>query len=205
MKPTANSTAQDLFEERQYDNTLRKDLAKRTKLNQPPSQHVQAWRDFERDWFSVRDRHPSGDRMGYNLWTDAASGLRAAHALLTDDAFRESTGRKKKTAPRWALAAVAKAIGYRYQRGLEVIEAELGPVKLAKFRRERMAFRHDFERRADHAHSINETGQNPAAALEVVCLFRAELLALCPWLEKTGNPQGAEMLREACDVTFRAH
>lgn len=62
-----------------------------------------------------------------------------------------------------------------------------------------MAFRHDFERRADHAHSINETGQNPAAALEVVCLFRAELLALCPWLEKTGNPQGAEMLREACD------
>ena len=126
MKPTAhsyltpaNSTAQDLFEERQYDNTLRKDLEKRTKLNQPPSQHVQAWRDYERDWFFARGRNPSGERMGYNLWTDAASGFRAVHALLTDDEYRKSTGRQKKTTPRWALAVVAKAIGYRYQRGLE--------------------------------------------------------------------------------------
>lgn len=212
MKPTApiyltpaNSTDQDLFEEHQYEMTLRKDLEKRTKLDQPPSQHVLAWRDFERAWFFARGRNPSNDRMGYNLWTDAARKWRSAYALLTDDVFRKNAGRQKRTTPRRALAVLAEAIGYRYQRGLEVIEAELSPVKLAKFRSERMAFRHDFEQCADTAHRINKTGQNPAAALEVVHRFRTELLALCPWLEKTGNPQGAELLREACDLIPKAH
>jgi len=207
MKPIAPSyltpskgTAQDLREERQYDEMLRKTLDKRTKLDLPPSQHVLAWRDFEHAWFFARFRNPSSDRMGYNLWTDAARGFQHAHALLTDDEYRKNTGRQKRTTPRLALAAVAKAIGYRYQRGLAVIEAELSPTQLLKFRSERMAFRHAFERYADTAHSTNETGKNPADALEVVHMFRTELLALCPWLEKTGNPQGAELLRESCAV-----
>jgi hypothetical protein len=210
MKPTAPSyltpakgNAQDLREERQYEEMLRKDLDRRTKLEQPPSQHVLAWHDFERAWFFARGRNPSSDRMGYNLWTDAARGFQHAHALLTDDEYRENTGRQKRTTPRLALAAVAETIGYRYQRGLEVIEAELSPVKLAKFRSERVAFRHAFERYGDTAHRTNETGKNPAAALEVVHLFRTELLALCPWLEKTGNPQGAELLREACVLPLK--
>lgn len=199
----ANSTAQDLLEERQYDTALLKALKKRTKLDQPPSQHVAAWREYERDWFFARFRNPSPERMGYNLWTDAVRGLRYAHALLTDDDFRKNTGRQKKTAPRWALARLAEVIGYRYRRGLEVIQAELTMAQLLKFKRERMAFLHDFEQCADTAHRINETGQNPTAALEVVHRFRTELLALCPWLEKTGNPQGAELLREACGLPLK--
>jgi hypothetical protein len=63
-----------------------------------------------------------------------------------------------------------------------------------------MEFRHAFELSADAAHAINDKGQNPGAALEVVLMFQSELLALCPWLELVGNTLEAGLLREACAI-----
>jgi hypothetical protein len=81
-------------------------------------------------------------------------------------------------------------------RGLQTVEAELERgAPLAKFRHERMEFRHVLELSADAAHAINDKGQNPAAALEVVMMFASELLALCPWLTVIDQTWQSDLLR----------
>jgi hypothetical protein len=191
----------DRLDQRDYDAALLRKLRRETQLKNPPSQHVQAWRDYERTYFYARGYQPPPCRMGYHLWTDATALMQCAYSMVTDDLFAKRTGRTKATRYRWALATVAEAIGYRYLRGLEVIEGELARGRhLAKFRHERMEFRHAFELSVDAAHTINDKGQSPGAALEVVLLFQSELLALCPWLELVGNTLEAGLLREACQL-----
>lgn len=192
---------QDRREQVDYDTALLNQLRKATQLKNPPSQHVQAHRDYERAYFFARGYQPATSRMGYHLRTDAANLMQWAHSMITDDLFAKRTGRTKTTRYRWALAVLAKAFGYRYLRGLEVIEGELSVGKhLAKFKHERMEFRLAFELSADAAHALNDKGQNPIAALEVVLMFQRELLALCVWLETVGNSLEADLLREACTL-----
>ena len=191
----------DRLDQRDYDAALLRRLQKETQLKNPPSQHVQAHRDYERAYFFARGYQPPTSRMGYHLWTDATDLMQWSYSMVTDDLFAKRTGRRNATRYRWALAIVAEAIGFRYLRGLEAIEGELARGKhLAKFRHERMEFRHAFELSADAAHAINDKGQSPGAALEVVLMFQSELLALCPWLELVGNTLEAGLLCEACNL-----
>ena len=183
-----------------FDLALMRELNSRTKLTAPPSQHLQAWRNYERQKFAVPGRHPAPDNMGYNLWTDTARTLRWAHGVLTDPAYMKRTGFAPKTIARRALARVSEAIGYRYLRGLEVIACKLEGAELQKFTQERKAFCHTFEQAADAAHVINDKGQNFGVALTVVRLFANELLALCPWLEQVGQASGAAELRKGATL-----
>ena len=52
------------------------------------------------------------------------------------------------------------------------------------------------EHSADAAHQINDKGQNPTAALELVMMFANELLALCPWLTLVGQSWQSNFLRD---------
>ena len=142
-------------------------------------------------------------KMGYHLWSDSARTLRDAHLLLTGDValLKFETGRGPKAFPRMAMQWVAQAIGFRYLRGLEVVAGTLAQNEhLTKFKLERLEFRNEFELSADAAHVINDKGQNPGAALEVMLMFKHELLSLCPWLELVGNTLEAGLLREACNL-----
>ncbi len=169
----------------------------------PPSQHLRAWRAHERATIFAEGHQQSPKKMGYHLWSDSARTLHAAHKLLTGDVARSKfeTGHGPKDFPRIAMHWVAKAIGFRYLRGLEVVAGALAQnAHLTKFKLERLEFRNEFELSADAAHAINDKGQNPGAALEVVLMFQRELLSLCPWLELVGNTFEADHLREACNL-----
>jgi hypothetical protein len=178
-------------------------LLQQTKLKHPPSQHLRAWRAHERATIFAEGHQHSPKKMGYHLWTDSTRTMREAHLLLTGDVARAKleTGRGPKAFPRLAMQWVAQAIGFRYLRGLEVVAGVLAQNEhLTKFKLERLEFRNEFELSADAAHAINDKGQNPDAALEVVLMFHRELLALCYWLEIVGNPLEAGLLREACAI-----
>lgn len=191
----------DQLDQRDYARELLRVLDRETKLKNPPSQHVQAHRDYERAYFFARGYQPPPSRMGYHLWSDAANLMRWAHAMVTNDSFAKSTGRTKTTRYRVAVATIAEAIGYRYLRGLEVIDGALARNDyLVKFRHERMEFKHEFELSADTAHTMTKNGPTPGAALEVVLMFQRELLSLCPWLELVGNTLNAGLLRDACNL-----
>lgn len=186
------------------DAKLRNILQLATKIKNPPSQHLRAWRDHERATIFAEGHQPPPRRMGYHLWMDSARTLLDAYLLLTGDVARArlETGRGSKAHPRMAMQWTAQAIGFRYLRGLEVVAGALAQNDhLTKFKLERLEFRNEFELSADAAHAINDKGQNPGAALEVVLMFQRELLALCPWLELVGNTLDAGLLREACDLT----
>jgi hypothetical protein len=188
-------TAASRLEHACWDAALSARLAKLTTLKTPPSIQMQAYRDYEYAKFGALNRRGAPWNTGYNLCTNAVEMTEWAHGVLTDPGFLRSTGFTKRTAPRRALRHIANAYGYRYIRGLEAIESGLSDdAQLAKFRSERMEFRHVLETSADAAHAINDKGQNPGAALEVVQMFARELLALCPWLELAGRESDAREL-----------
>jgi hypothetical protein len=192
-------TPSDRREQAYWDEILSANLAKRTTVQTPPSLQMQAHRDYEVAKFGIMGRRGSPSTLGYNLYDDSTRLLGMAYRFLTDDprTTRALTGFTPKTVPRRALGFIAKAYGYRYLRGLEVIEHNLANgAQQVKFRHERMEFRHALELNADAAHAINDKGQNRAAALEVVMMFANELLALCPWLERMGHEGNAKWLRQ---------
>jgi hypothetical protein len=193
----------DRIERCMSDAKLLRILHSQTKLKNPPSQHLRAWRAHERATIFAEGHQQSPKKMGYHLWMDSTRTLRDAHLLLTGDVARSKfeTRRGPKAFPRMAMQWVAYAIGFRYLRGLEVVAGALAQNQhLTKFKLERLEFRNEFELSADAAHAINDKGQNPGAALEVVLMFQRELLSLCPWLELVGNTLDAGLLREACDL-----
>jgi hypothetical protein len=178
-------------------------LKQATKLKNPPSQHLHAWRAYERTTIFAEGHQPPPRKMGYHLWSDSARTLHDAYSLLTGNVAQSKfeTGRGPKAFPRMAMHWVAYAIGFRYLRGLEVVAGVLAQnAHLTKFKLERLEFQQEFELSADASHAINDKGQNPGAALEVVLMFQRELLALCPWLELVGNTFEADQLREACNL-----
>ena len=188
-------TAASRMEQARWDAELSARLAKLTTIKTPPSIQMQAQREYEYAKFGALNRRGAPWNTGYNLYDDAVRITEWSHGVLTDPGFLRSTGFTKRTAPRRALAQIARAYGYRYIRGLEAIEFGLSDaLDLARFRSERMEFRHRLESSADAAHAINDKGQNPGAALEVVEMFARELLALCPWLELAGRGADAREL-----------
>jgi len=178
------------FEELKFDLMLNKELDSRTRSSDPPSLHIQAYRDYERQKFAVLGRNPHPRHMAYNLITDAVDGLHWAHSALTMPSFMKSRGFTRKTAPQKALHALAESIGYRYMRGLESIEHRLKANDLRKFRMERQRFRWDFETHSDAAF----LAKSHDGALEAVRRYADELQALCPWLVLVGQEDIAHEL-----------
>lgn len=190
-------------DEAEFDRVLTRELNRRTPLKAPPSAHLQANRDYERQKFHWLGRNPQPRNMGYNLWDDSAVALRTAYRLLVDDDHRKFSHVSRTSSPRRAVCRIAAAIGERYLRGLEAIEHKLKGNDLTAFQSERMHYRYHFEQTADHAHACNDKGQHPDLALDVVLEFRDELLALCPWFERIGLPADAERLRKSCVDAMR--
>lgn len=126
-------------EELEFDRMLTAKLRQGIKSTIPPSRQIQAWRDFERSKFFALGRNPGPTRMGYNLWNACPKHVYWARQLLNENELRCS-GISHRKAPRMALARLAEALGYRYQRGLEAIESQLSGVDLAVFRAERGVF-----------------------------------------------------------------
>lgn len=189
-----NPSRLDHIERREFESALGRKLRNKTQLKHPPSKHVRAHREYERAYFYARGFELPASQMGYHLWSDAARSWREAHNLLTNEGC--ATGSTKKT-PRRALAILADALGFRYLRGLASIAGALADdERLDKFKRERLEFQQEFDKKADAAHAANDSGQNPGAALEVVWMFQRELLALSSWWELAGNKLAADLLRD---------
>lgn len=188
----------DTISEAEFDRLLSRELNSRTHLKSPPSAHLQAHRDYERQKFGYLGRNPQPRNMGYNLSTECTGLLRWAHRVLTDDSFRKMTGFTRKTIPRRAVCRIAEAIGYRYMRGLESIEHKLRGEYLATFQAERIQYRHKFEKTADYAHACNDNGQRPDLAIGVVLAFHDELLSICPWFDLIGQATEGARLRHEC-------
>lgn len=202
MKPTPPSIRNleqpnrfDRQEAFECDRALYRELERAAVPKNPPSIQIRAYRDFERAYYFARGAHGDSLHLGYNLWEDAARKVIWARRLLTDAPFRKGTGFTARTAPRRALAALAEGVGYRYLRGLESIRGELSMKHNAAFMNERYAFLAEFELSADTAHQMNDRGQRPDVVLDVIDMFAAELIALCPWLERVGLRYGAATLK----------
>ncbi len=184
------------FLEAEFDKALMRELHNRIKLTAPPSQHIQAWWDYDYQKFEVLGRHPPAHIRAYNLYTDASGLMHWAYKVLTDVDYRRGTGRTTKTISRHALAALAKAFGYRYMRGLGAIDCKLKGEELEQFRQSRLVFRNLFEQKADAAHLANDKGQNPGMVIEVIRLFERELLELFPYLGRAGAAFDGHLLRK---------
>lgn len=208
MKPPPPNTHQhedpnafDRLERYQFESKLERELRKATHLHKHlPSEHVEAWRAYQRQWMWASGGPKKPQHQGYHLWSDSAGVLRDANTILTNELHRKMAKLSKETVPRRALATVAYAVGYRYLQGLELFEGKLVGLDLAKFRSERRAFLAEFNRCADTAHGLNGKGEDPGAVLEVLGMFRSELLALCPWLELAGQTIGADALKQAASM-----
>lgn len=186
-----------------YDAELLRILKRDTALNVPPSLQVTAWRNYELQFFTARHRHLAPEAMEYNHTHDAVAIMQRAAALFTDPKQPHGVGFQKKTIPRRALGAIAKAMGYRYERGLVAIKYALAPPQRLQFRQERETFLAKFDRLADAAHAINDKGQNPESAKEVIELFADELRALCPWYELIGQEAVAAGLLKGVDACVK--
>ena len=183
-----------MSEEDIYQQMLKLELRANTKPEMPTSQHIAAWRSYERSSLGFLGRNPHPSNMFYNILNETTKELHWSHNVLTNSDFLKSMGFTKKTAPHLALARLAEAFGYRYMRGLEAIEYGLEGSALVLFRQERLAFREDFSTRADAAHAVNIKGENPQDVLAVVELFVDELKELVPWLEQVGKSTEAGYL-----------
>lgn len=120
-------TRLERIERSKYEDKLQKILTSKTRLKDPPSQHIQAWHDHERATIFAEGHQPPPSKMGYHLWSDSACTLRDAHQLLTGEEAlaRLETGRSPKYHPRMAMQWVAQAIGFRYLRGLDTKDSEI--------------------------------------------------------------------------------
>lgn len=166
IRNVETATSATRREEAYWDTILSATLHKQTTIKTPPSVQMKAWRDYEYSKFGVLGRRGAPQSLGYNLYTDSIRLVRRAYRLVDADwrTTRALTGFTPRTTPRRSLGCLAQAYGYRYLRGLGVIEFRLATgEELSKFRHERLEFRQALELSADAAHAINDKGQNPGA------------------------------------------
>ena len=178
-----------------FDQMLSKQLILKTKPTVLPSLQIQAWHEYERCKFFALGRHPLASRMGYNLWNECPQYLRSARQLLDMEELKWLRISHRK-APRLALAQIARALGYRYLRGVEDIERQLAGADLVIFRAQRAAFMERIMEDADLVHKENQKGQAPGRVAVILDMFESELLALCIWMIKVGWQHGAVLLKQ---------
>jgi len=110
---------------RDYDNIRHDALLAALKGDRLPSDRRMSYLDFEVTHFRFEGRHPADDCMAYNL-VEAVEYLDHAYRILTDDTYRHyQSGFTARQAPEKALHLCAKALGYRYDRGLLAIKRKL--------------------------------------------------------------------------------
>ena len=140
----------------------------------------------------------TGSAATYHL-LDAAAYIVSAAQILTNTLVPVVASRPRDL-PREALHILAKAQGYRYERGARGLRDALKgtgvPHKLiAGFDAKRAEFNDSIDAHMTAAFIVNERGECPAAVANVIRMFIAEVLDLCLWLEQAGFCGHADLIR----------
>ena len=166
-------------------------------LNTDPLTAMAVWRDFRQErYLEPGLEGPNGTT--YHL-SDAAAYLVSAAQLLTNTVAPVGAS-KPRDLPREALHILAKAKGYRYERGVRGLRDALrdtgAPHKsIAGFDAKRTEFNGSIEAHMAAAFIVNERGECPAAVANVIRMFVAEVLDLCLWLGQAGFCGHADLIR----------
>ena len=166
-------------------------------LNTDPLTAMAVWRDFRQERYMEPGLEgPNGTT--YHL-SDAAAYIVSAAQILTNT-VASVVASKPRDLPREALHILAKAKGYRYERGVRGLRDALrdtgAPHKsIAGFDAKRTEFNGGIEAHMTAAFIVNERGECPAAVANVIRMFIAEVLDLCLWLEQTGFCAHADLIR----------
>ena len=165
-------------------------------LNTDPLTAMAVWRDFRQErYLEPGLEGPNGTT--YHL-SDAAAYLVSAAQILTNTGAPVASS-KPRDLPREALHILAKAKGYRHERGVRGLRDALrdtgAPHKsIAGFDAKRAEFNGSIEAHMTAAFIVNERGECPAAVANVIRMFVAEVLDLCLWLEQAGFCGHAHLL-----------
>ena len=157
-------------------------------LNTDPLTAMAVWRDFRQERYMESGLEGlTGSAAPYHL-SDAAAYIVSAAQILTDT-FAPGVASRPRDLPREALHILAKAKGYRYERGVRGLRDALkaaGPLhkSSAGFDAKRGEFNDSIEAHMTAAFIVNERGECPAAVANVIRMFAAEVLDVCLWLEQ---------------------
>ena len=167
-------------------------------LNTDPLTAMAVWRNFR------QERHIesgleglTGSAATYHL-SDAAAYVVSAAQILTNTLAPVGASRPRDL-PREALHILAKAKGYRYERGVRGLRDALKAAGVslkssAGFDAKRAEFNGSIEAHMTAAFIVNERGECPAAVANVIRMFAAEILDLCLWLERAGFSGHADQI-----------
>ena len=165
-------------------------------LNTDPLTVMAVWRDHRQErYLEPRLEGPNGTT--YHL-SDAAAYIVSAAQMLTNT-FAPVVTSRPRDLPREALHILAKAKGYRYERGVRGLRDALKAAgtlhkSSAGFDAKRGEFNDSIEAHMTAAFIVNERGECPAAVANVIRMFVAEVLELCLWLEQTGFCGHADLI-----------
>ena len=168
-------------------------------LNTDPLTAMAVWRDFRQERYIEPGLEGlTGSAATYHL-SDAAAYIVSAAQILTNTVAPVASNRPRDL-PREALHILAKAKGYRYERGVRGLRDALrdtgAPHKsIAGFDAKRTEFNGSIEAHMTAAFIVNERGECPAAVVNVIRMFVAEVLDLCLWLEQAGFCGHADLIR----------
>ena len=167
-------------------------------LNTDPLTVIAVFRDFRQErYIEPGLEGPNGST--YHL-SDAAAYIVSAAQILTNTVAPVEASRPQDL-PREALLILAKAKGYRYERGVRGVRDALKDTgaphrSIAGFDAKRAGFNDSIEAHMAAAFIVNERGECPAAVANVIRIFVAEVLDLCLWLEQGGFCGHAYLIRD---------
>lgn len=165
-------------------------------LNTDPLTAMAVWRDHRQErYLEPGLEGPNGTT--YHL-SDTAAYLVSAAQILTNT-FAPVVSSRPRDLPREALHILAKAKGYRYERGVRGLRDALKAAGVslkssAGFDAKRGEFNDGIEAHMTAAFIVNERGECPAAVANVIRMFVAEVLDLCLWLEQAGFCGHADLI-----------
>lgn len=150
--------------------------------------YVDLKRDHRRELLTEAGRETTGPAAMYHF-KDVGYALSTA-AWHLSGAERGVTACER---PRAALVHVGAAFGWRYVRGLQalhdgLLEAGVPAASRSRLRLHCNLFEADFLPRLEAAYLVNDRGQAPAVAGEVLALFVDHMRGLCNWFTLTKWP-----------------
>ena len=165
-------------------------------LNTDPLTAMAVFRDFRQERY-IESGLEGPNGTTYHL-SDAAAYIVSAAQILTDT-FAPGVASRPRDLPRDALHILAKAKGYRYERGIRGLRDALKAAGVslkssAGFDVKRVVFNDSIEAHMTAAFIVNERGECPAAVTNVIRMFVAEVLDLCLWLEQAGFCGHADLI-----------
>lgn len=167
------------------------------KYSAKPSQVAADWRTLELEQYAIPGRHAAPDVMPYNLFDDAARGIATARRVLSvlNGGRPLDLGEKRQTVAVRSLYVLARAMGWRYERGVEAFATRLHEDDRQTFNIERARFRTEWFTAADAAHCQEAGTADPAEVSRLADMLRDELYALLAWHERIGDTHCRGSLR----------